>query len=575
MTADIPQDVKASILKATLANLADTSIENIGNAINSIFGTNNNKSNYIANEILGGTIFANHILKNFPIDYTTASLDQLTSAARTAYTTCALRSRFKYRRLHALHISPGLLPHGGPYDFTVEPDLSGLLACLAEETRRSRAWNLLAAYYANILALTGRIDELTAFADYALDNYDQFPANARLGLILVTHVLRGEEPPEPLVQAAYGPFSHPIEIVESRHIGNARQVIAPSIQHYHQTYLIDGKILPLELECQDPGVTEISGKNILCTRGGYMMAGHKLLGDTVCTDLNIYFNEYISNFLRGAIYTVYCDVWLTYKGRARMQFPPDTVRLDEAVVPLDFVGMRSSYAHWVGGSVPRIIMAREIFGPRTKFSIRGPLTAYQKGYLRVLGVAPEQLVEVPGSDGIELTNPLFVQASLTNRFATAPWEILHASAAFPRFQPVAGPKIYLSRAKSGIAWRGILNEDRLVEVLTRHGFEVLYPDRMSMEEQIAAFQNASHIVVGATGALATAAFCRPGTKILNIEPMCLVGCWFAPLAARLGLELYSLPAVAVPHFLKPESRNSADLAVSQPDLEFALSVIGA
>jgi hypothetical protein len=75
--------------------------------------------------------------------------------------------------------------------------------------------------------------------------------------------------------------------------------------------------------------------------------------------------------------------------------------------------------------------------------------------------------------------------------------------------------IYVSR--HGIPRRPLQNEDELINALTGLGFQIVDPSGLSAAEQIAAFSAAS-LVVGPSGAgMFNAAFCRPGTKLIDIE----------------------------------------------------------
>lgn len=83
-------------------------------------------------------------------------------------------------------------------------------------------------------------------------------------------------------------------------------------------------------------------------------------------------------------------------------------------------------------------------------------------------------------------------------------------------------KIYLSRI-SNAARRGYKNtryfidEPKLIDALSKQGFEIIEPETLSLRDQIKTFAEAS-MVVGASGAgMFNTVFCRPGTLIVDIE----------------------------------------------------------
>lgn len=83
-----------------------------------------------------------------------------------------------------------------------------------------------------------------------------------------------------------------------------------------------------------------------------------------------------------------------------------------------------------------------------------------------------------------------------------------------------GRRLYVSRmgqARRGVSTRQMLNEAELAKAVSALGFEVIEPEQLSPAEQIAAFGSAD-VVVGPSGsAMFNVVFCRPGTKVLDIE----------------------------------------------------------
>ena len=77
------------------------------------------------------------------------------------------------------------------------------------------------------------------------------------------------------------------------------------------------------------------------------------------------------------------------------------------------------------------------------------------------------------------------------------------------------PKLLIRR---NAAMRHIVNEDEIEQALVGQGFTVIEPERLTLEEQVAAYSNAA-MVVGATGAaIANVAFCRPDCPTVVLMP---------------------------------------------------------
>ncbi len=85
---------------------------------------------------------------------------------------------------------------------------------------------------------------------------------------------------------------------------------------------------------------------------------------------------------------------------------------------------------------------------------------------------------------------------------------------------VRGRRIYISRRSASAVRPGgrmMVNEAELIERLEPLGFEIVEPQRLSAQEQVATFCSAD-LVVGPSGAgMFNAVFCRPGVKLIDIE----------------------------------------------------------
>lgn len=77
-----------------------------------------------------------------------------------------------------------------------------------------------------------------------------------------------------------------------------------------------------------------------------------------------------------------------------------------------------------------------------------------------------------------------------------------------------GRKIVLSRR--GFVQRQLLNEAEIIDVLTRQGFEVVYPERLSFAEQVALYHTADTIVGSASSALTNCIFCNPQARVIAL-----------------------------------------------------------
>ena len=88
-------------------------------------------------------------------------------------------------------------------------------------------------------------------------------------------------------------------------------------------------------------------------------------------------------------------------------------------------------------------------------------------------------------------------------------------------------RLYVSRARTG--WRRVVNEEEIIDCLSRFGFETVRPEELSFEEQVRLFHSAE-AVIGARGAGLTNIIFSNRLKILELT-------WTRPFT---GVSYFSL-----------------------------------
>ncbi|NOU01134.1 MAG: glycosyltransferase family 61 protein [Gallionella sp.] len=97
-------------------------------------------------------------------------------------------------------------------------------------------------------------------------------------------------------------------------------------------------------------------------------------------------------------------------------------------------------------------------------------------------------------------------------------------------------KIYLSRQKAS-STRRQYNENEVINIFKKYGFEIVSPEKLSIVEQISLFDNADFIA-GVTGAAFTnILFCKTGCKVLCIQSAKNDLSVFSTIAKCLKLEM--------------------------------------
>ena len=172
------------------------------------------------------------------------------------------------------------------------------------------------------------------------------------------------------------------------------------------------------------------------------------------------------------------------------------------------------HSHFLLQCFPRIRLMREM--GIEDYSVLAPhdIKKYQVDMLRIVGVDESRIIRMdPEYDYIaeELYVPKLIPAVFTPLYAEIYEDMINA---VDLGNPKPHKRIIISR-EARTTWRNMLNFDAVAQVLIeRHGFELVWPDRLSIEDEIRLFREAE-IVVGAEGAgLYNCCFMSPGSHIV-------------------------------------------------------------
>lgn len=98
----------------------------------------------------------------------------------------------------------------------------------------------------------------------------------------------------------------------------------------------------------------------------------------------------------------------------------------------------------------------------------------------------------------------------------------------------ADRKLFLARGNN----RRPYNQDELLAIAEAHGFEAVYPERLSFKEQVQLFSTAKYIVGPSGAAFANILFCSKGTRLLTWVLSEYSGfCSFTNIATAVGADL--------------------------------------
>ncbi|GEM_PF-2133365 len=208
-------------------------------------------------------------------------------------------------------------------------------------------------------------------------------------------------------------------------------------------------------------------------------------------------------------------------------------------IPLAFSpSIHAYHSHFLLQCFPRLSIARAL-GIFDTFHLLAPdtLRGYQREMLRYAGLREDQIVFMdPAYDYQceELIVPNVIPAIFTP-FYTGVYDRLIA--AMPHDGAKPHRRILISRA-ARTTWRNMVNYDAICELLVREcGFEVVSPEKLSLEDEIKLFQSAA-IVVGAEGAgLYNCCFMSPETDVVCLADQDYVMYVLGSIAHHRGFDI--------------------------------------
>ncbi|HUW39946.1 MAG TPA: glycosyltransferase family 61 protein [Rectinemataceae bacterium] len=250
----------------------------------------------------------------------------------------------------------------------------------------------------------------------------------------------------------------------------------------------------------------------------------------------------------------------------------------------------NGFFHWIGDVLPRLeALAASAPGELAELTLVVPamadfpyvapsLAPYGLSPPRILGpdesVRCAELVVMPAVAPTGNYRPALMRA-LRERFrnffgAVRPVGSAGSSGADGSGRPAgSGRRLFISRAEA--PWRRIADEEELLPILERHGFERVVMESLPFEEEVRLVAQAE-VVVGNHGAgLTHLAWMAPGAKVLELRRRgdAANNCYFS-LASALDIAYYYLQCDPV---YPAADTHVADLVVDVAAFERTLALV--
>lgn len=182
-------------------------------------------------------------------------------------------------------------------------------------------------------------------------------------------------------------------------------------------------------------------------------------------------------------------------------------------IPMSRPG-EGTYGHWLVDFLPRLLLLRTL-GIKGKYVFTDRIPDYAWQFFKILGIDESDIVTYnPLTECVELERA-YVPAYLRSEDQFSPL-IASTQRFFPLSKQVEGKRIYVARGDFRDNQK-IINDELVMKSVLSFGFDIIYPHKVTIEQQIEVFSKAS-IVVGEYGsAMHNTLFCHPGTKVVLLQ----------------------------------------------------------
>lgn len=184
------------------------------------------------------------------------------------------------------------------------------------------------------------------------------------------------------------------------------------------------------------------------------------------------------------------------------------------------------YGHWLVDILPRIEVA-ELCGFRDlRYIVSINTPSYAIALLRLLNISDDRIIYMDENSEIIYCENLILPSvcrfrGVMSSIALGIYNKLISSALVDRRVNLSSLKmdrrIYLSRKKWSNSSRRLVNLNEVEALLERHGFEIIFPEDLSMSEQILLFQSAICVVGEGGSALHNTVFGRTGCHVAVLQ----------------------------------------------------------
>ncbi|SFD66852.1 Protein of unknown function [Paenibacillus catalpae] len=206
------------------------------------------------------------------------------------------------------------------------------------------------------------------------------------------------------------------------------------------------------------------------------------------------------------------------------------------------INTQNIYGHWFFDILPRFHLLEKSGIPIDHYVIGKLHHPFQYESLKMLGIPMDKLLEVTAPDFHIEARKLVVPAVPFYLGKCPPWTSQYITNGLKhnrKARKKAGyERIYVSREDASA--RFVINEDEVMQLLTKKGFKKLVTTPMTMQEKIDIFSSADIVIAPFGSANINVAFCEPGTSFIELAPNTFVDDYFWKISCHANVQYYEL-----------------------------------
>lgn len=195
-------------------------------------------------------------------------------------------------------------------------------------------------------------------------------------------------------------------------------------------------------------------------------------------------------------------------------------RLDDAVIFPNNGGIKI-YGHWLLDIIPSIFAIKRIFGRSVPVFIDSNFPDWVRHLLNRFELDFTQ--DTPAGNNFILSGlPRYHDYLNKDIFDNFKFETSRLPALIDKFdkpdvKKTSKRKIFLSRAGLNLDRRKLINSQEIMDFFDSAGFEIIFPENLSIHEQVKIFSQTSILAGEAGSALHNSIFCGENTTVINLQ----------------------------------------------------------